>query len=628
MKVKHNIKMMSRILSLTLIIAMLATHVTVFAQDKNIVAFVNVNVIPMDSERILEGHTVVVQGDRITAIGPANEVTVPNGAQVIEADGQYLIPGLTDNHSHPAGMPVALALYLANGVTTVRSFNATLEDFEVRAAIESGEQPGPRLYIGPSVNGLPVSLVPLVNQLNRAVAPYFVIDLGPSTVTGCEDARQFVLAAHEMGADFIKTNLGLPLESFDCIVATANELGLPVKGHISTEVGTQHFINSGAEVQHATELYPFLSQEAIYDQPARHQDDLLLVDQNLPILIDMINANNMAFAPTLITPAWSFDQYEDLEGTLQRPEYRYYSPQVMQMLSNPETNIFYVVAGIGFADEAYRNKIRAFGLEFTKALFDGGVMLLAGSDATMIDGGPVYGFSLHDELQLFVDAGLTPYQALETATRNSAMAMGELDEWGTIEVGKRADLVLLNADPLDDIANTKQIAGVLVRGQWLTASDLQHILDDIVASYEVIELIPFANDESGISGLVPSGWNELEPGVYARGNPEVDPTLLLQLAAPGMSAEDLALTVLADFGVTELPGPMDSYESATLTWGLYQLESPMAPMGLALAETDDAAYLVLLAAPGEELDALVETVFFPAVDALTPIEDSQSAEGN
>jgi hypothetical protein len=209
---------------------------------------------------------------------------------------------------------------------------------------------------------------------------------------------------------------------------------------------------------------------------------------------------------------------------------------------------------------------------------------------------------------------------LETATRNSAIAMGELDEWGTIEVGKRADLVLLYADPLDDIANTEQIAGVMARGQWLTASDLQHMLDDIVASYEVIELVPFADDELGVSGLAPTGWNELEPGVYARGNPEVDPTLLLQLAAPGKSAEDFALTVLADFGVTELPGSMDSYGSAALTWELYQLESQMAPLALALGETDDAAYLVLLAAPGEELDALVETVFFPAVHALTPIE--------
>jgi hypothetical protein len=619
-KMKHHTKMMVRIVSLTLVIAVLATNITVFAQEENIVAFVDVNVIPMDSERIIEGQTVVVEGDRITAIGTVDKVSIPDGAQVIEADGQYLIPGLTDNHSHPDALPIVMALYLANGVTTVRTFNATPEDFEMKAAIESGEHLGPRLYVGPTVGGLAASLIPPVNQLNHAVAPYFVIDLGPSTVTGCEDARQFVLTAHQLGADFIKTNLGLPLESFDCIVATANELGIPVKGHISDEVRAEHYINSGAEVQHATELFPFLSQEPIYDQPARHEDDLLLVDQNLPVLIDMIVKNNMAFAPTLITPVWSFDQYEDLEGTLQRPEYQYYSPQVMQKLSNPETNVFYVVAGIGFADEAYRKRIRDFGLEFTKALFDGGVMLLAGSDSTF-EGGPVFGFSLHDELQLFVDAGLTPYQALETAARNPAITMGELDEWGTIEVGKRADLVLLNANPLDDIANTEQIAGVMVRGQWLTTGDLQQMLDDIVASYEVIELVPFAKDDLGISGLVPSGWNELEPGVYARSNPDADPTLIVQRSAPGESAEALALSVLGNLGVTELPAkPMDSYESASLAWNLYQLESPMAPMALALAETANSAYLVLLAASGEELDALVETVFFPAVDALAPIE--------
>jgi hypothetical protein len=177
--------------------------------------------------------------------------------------------------------------------------------------------------------------------------------------------------------------------------------------------------------------------------------------------------------------------------------------------------------------------------------------------------------------------------------------MGELDEWGTIEVGKRADLVLLNANPLDDIANTEQIEGVMGRGQWLTAGDLQQMLDDIVASYEVIELVPFADDDLGISGLVPSGWNELEPGVYARGNPEQDPTLIAQLSAPGESAESLALSVLANFGVSELPAePMDSYESAALAWTLYQLEGrgdgcpgrdPVLP-GRRLLDTDRVSY--------------------------------------
>ena len=204
--------------------------------------------------------------------------------------------------------------------------------------------------------------------------------------------------------------------------------------------------------------------------------------------------------------------------------------------------------------------------------------------------------------------------------------LGDPEEWGTIEVGKRADLVLLRANPLDNISNTREIEGVMVRGQWLPQGTLQGMLDELADKYEAqaqgaVTMEPVTLDAFGISGLAPGGWRELEPGVYARGNPDVDPTILLQLSAPGTDAETLALSVLANFGVSELPAePFLSYEPAALAWTLFQLESPMAPMALALAEMDDAAYLVLLAAPGEELDALAESVFFPAVDALAPVE--------
>lgn len=135
----------------------------------------------------------------------------------------------------------------------------------------------------------------------------------------------------------------------------------------------------------------------------------------------------------------------------------------------------------------------------------------------------------------------------------------------------------------------------------------------------IIELEPYEKSELGISGVLPKGWNEVQPGVYARGNPEVDPTMIVQLAAPGESAESLALAALGNFGVSELPAePKDSYESESLGWTLYQLESPAAPLALALADTDTAGFVVLMAAPGEEMDALVATLFFPAINALTP----------
>ncbi|MCP4406113.1 MAG: amidohydrolase family protein, partial [bacterium] len=257
-----------------------------------------------------------------------------------------------------------------------------------------------------------------------------------------------------------------------------------------------------------------------------------------------------------------------------------------------------------------------------KALHDAGVRILAGTDSSTA--GVVWGFALHQELEFLVEAGLTPYQALEAATRLPAEVFDNPEEWGTVAVGKRADLLLLQANPLEKISHAQQIAGVMVRGRWLPQTELQGMLDELATKYqaeqtrmeEAVELEPFSG--TFFSGLAPVGWNELEPGVYARSNPEIDPTMLVQLAAPGVEAKVFALDVLGKFGVTELPAPGDRFESAHLAWDLYRIKSEMAPLGLALAEKDGVAYLILLAAPPDHIDTLAETVFLPALNALTP----------
>lgn len=599
-------------------------------QEEAVTAITHVNVIPMDSERLLKDQTIIIRGDRIAELGPADQVSVPSDAQVIDGRGAFLLPGLADMHHHVDKDPVSLTLSAVNGVTTVQNFNAFPEDMVLAAQTEAGELFGPRIINGPDAVGHPPDFGFMFRRVNGVVRPFFSLhEYANSLATyglqpDAQSGRDFVLHAKEIGGDFIKINLFVSREAFDAIVETANELDMKVQGHVWGDIGLEHFIESGGQVHHVGEILPYLSENNPQGIPLQRYD-LLRVEERLPRLIALMKEMDMAFTPT-VNLNWYMDQhYRDFKGLLAEPQLRYMPPRRVHMDRNPETNfVFNFFAGEAIGDTRdYTGNLNAFQARLIRELHEAGVTILAGTDAGAAPG-TVWGLALHKELELFNEYGLTPYETLETATRLPAEFYDEADEWGTVEVGKRADLLLLGANPLEDITNTREILGVLLRGEWFPQEALQAKLDEILVAYAAmfnIKLEPYENSELGISGLLPKGWNELEPGAYARGNPDEDPTLIVQLSAPGQSAESLALSVLGNFGVTELPAePMDSYESAALAWTLYQLESPMAPMGLALAETDSVAYLVLMAAPGEEMDALTETLFFPAVDALSPIE--------
>jgi predicted amidohydrolase YtcJ len=460
-------------------------------QASGVTAIVNVNVIPMDAERLLENQTVIVQGDRIAALGLASTITIPEGAQIIDGEGRYLIPGLADMHLHIDEELTVLTLAIANGITTVQSLNTEPEHLLLAAEIEAGERSGPRIITGPHAVGLPPRMRFAFERVNRAAAPLFSLETYLRNVTDrsvqgfqldAESARQFVHWASDAGGDFIKTNLSLSRETFDAIIETASELDMKVQGHVWGDIGLEHYIASWGQVHHSSEIAPYLSENGIQGVPTM-KFDLLLVDERLPGLVALMKRHRMTLTPT-VGVMWFVDQhFRDYQGVLDNPQLRYAAPELVRVLGNPDYNPVFENYGRDETSLEFTEAYQAFQARLVRDLHAAGVPLLAGTDALEVLG-MVYGFALHKELQLFVEYGLTPYQALETATRNPAVFWDELAEWGTIAVGKRADLVLLQANPLEDISNTQRIEGVMLKGEWSPQAELQAMLEEIAATFE------------------------------------------------------------------------------------------------------------------------------------------------
>lgn len=429
--------------------ALCAAHVS--SQQPTLV-FEHVSVIPMDRERVLADHTVVVTGDRITAVGPAAEVAVPPGATRIDGRNRFLIPALAEMHAHvPSGQAAGQAervlfLYVANGIGTIRSMLGDPAHFQLRERARRGEIVAPTMYLsGPSFNG------------QTAATP--------------EAAATRVADQRKAGYDLLKIHPGVPRNAFDALARAADAAGIRFAGHVPADVGLHRALE--ARFSTIDHLDGYVEALARPGAPAGQFFGINLVDHvdesRLPALVEQTRKAGTWNVPTQILLENWYGPH-DAQTMRAWPEMRYASPgDLDQWVATKRKN------DSAFSAE-HRQRYIALRRRILKALHDGGTGILLGSDAPQTWNVP--GFSIHRELQTYVAAGLRPYQALETGTRNVAVHTGTLDRTGTIETGKRADLVLLEANPLQDIGATSRIAGVAIGGRWLSRTDIDRRLQE------------------------------------------------------------------------------------------------------------------------------------------------------
>jgi imidazolonepropionase-like amidohydrolase len=439
-----------RIAIATLLFAVVALSARGLMQQEPVVVFERVNVIPMDRERSIADRTVIVREGRIVEIGAPNAVTVPAGATRVDGRGKFLMPALAEMHAHiPTDRAEAervLFMYVANGIGTIRSMLGDPSHFTLRARATRGEIVAPTMYLsGPSFSG--------------------------QTTPSPGAATSRVVEQKKAGYDLLKIHPGVPRDAFDALAKTADSQGIRFAGHVPAAVGLQRALE--ARYWTIDHIDGYIEALAKPGAPEGQLFGINLIGQldesRIASLVAQTKAAGTWIVPTqVLIESW---YGPDDVATMQKwPEMKYVdSEDLSQWVANKRKNV-----------EAYsadhRQRYIALRRKLIKALHDGGAGLLLGSDAPQIWNVP--GFSIHREIATYVASGLTPYQALVTGTRGVAAHYNILDSAGVVDTGRRADLVLLDASPLQDISNTSKIAGVMIGGHWLPKSEIDKRLNE------------------------------------------------------------------------------------------------------------------------------------------------------
>jgi imidazolonepropionase-like amidohydrolase len=445
------------------------------AQSQQWTYIEHVNLVPMDSERLVPDQTVTVLGNTIVNIG-SNAMTVnsggnsvfPAGAIRVDGRGKYVMPALAEMHAHiptdPAEAERVLFMYVANGIGTIRSMLGDPAHFRLRERVMRGEIIGPTMLLGgPSFNG------------QTAATP--------------AAAAARVAEQKKAGYNFLKIHPGVPLTAFNALAAAADTASIRFAGHVPLEVGLRRALQAKYwTIDHLDGYMEALAEPRARDSENFGVNLMSRIDESrIPALAAETKAAGVWNVPTqILLENWYGP--DSPEAMQRRPEMQYVRPaEVAQWMSDKRRNL---------ADYSAKDRERFIAVRrrLIKALQDTGAGLLLGSDAPQVWNVP--GFSVHRELASYVAAGLTPYQALATGTRNVALHLGNLEGkserrgfdtgvvtpgHGRIGQGTAADFVLLDANPLENISNTSRIAGVMIRGRWIPKAEIDRRLAELRA---------------------------------------------------------------------------------------------------------------------------------------------------
>jgi hypothetical protein len=449
------------------------------ADGGNIYAIKDVNVIPMDRNVVLNHQTVIIDAGKIKDFGSENKVHIPKNAQIINGQGKYLMPGLTDTHSHffyeqgvdPKYIPQELKVMLANGITTVRIMNGC------KLYQDAKNQIAGRKIIGPELFMASPQFVGAWPWKNDTVSPKQI-------VTNAREAEEAVRRYKREGYDEIKITFFMRRPAYDAIIKTAAEEHIKVTGHIGHDVKLPAALAAGQQIEHLDEFMEMLLPDTspikysvsgtdIWNKRA-WQTVPYLDENKIPALIKMVKDAGVYLSPTNYFFKVNFGLGQTDEEIKNSPDYQFIPAK---LLPERADNRDYYWNQLKIDEQ---KRLRWYGLrkKIIKGLNDAGVKLMSGSDAP--EWYMVQGFSVHNEVANMVECGLSNFDALKTSTVNPCTYLGIIDRKGTIATGKDADLLLLDKNPLEDISNTKTINGVLRYGQYYSRKDLDEMLQQVL----------------------------------------------------------------------------------------------------------------------------------------------------